>query len=63
VKRYAFAALGVLCAGLGLNGMTATIHTHDPINFLITDALGVGSWRSFAAARRHALAAAAADHP
>lgn len=62
MKRYAFAALGTLLAFLAIGGMTATINTHDPINFLITCALGVGAWRAFAAARRAARAAAAADH-
>jgi len=61
VKRYGFAALGFLLAVLAFGGMAATIDTHDPLNFLITCALGGFSYRAFAAARRAARAAAAAD--
>lgn len=63
MKRFAFAALGLLLTVFALGGMIATVNTHDPINFIITCGLGIGAWRAFAAARRTANAAAAADRP
>jgi len=61
MKRFAFAALGLVLAVFALGACKVKEAGTDSAHFLITCGLGIGAWRAFGAARRAANAAAAAD--